>query len=41
MAAGGGHVDIHDVTTHMGRLRHRGGPKSRDVLREIVKDADP
>jgi dimethylglycine dehydrogenase len=40
MAAGGGHVDIHDVTTQWGVFAIA-GPKSRDVLREIVKDADP
>jgi dimethylglycine dehydrogenase len=40
MAAGGGHVDIHDVTTQWGVFAIA-GPKSRDVLREIVKDAEP
>jgi len=40
MVAGGGHVDIHDVTTQWGVFAIA-GPKSRDVLREIVKDADP
>jgi dimethylglycine dehydrogenase len=40
MAAGGGYVDIHDVTTQWGVFAIA-GPKSRDVLREIVKDADP
>jgi dimethylglycine dehydrogenase len=40
MAAGGGHVDIHDVTTQWGVFAIA-GPKSRDVLKDIVKDADP
>ncbi|THH36090.1 FAD-dependent oxidoreductase [Aliishimia ponticola] len=40
MGAGGGYVDIHDVTTQWGVFAIA-GPKSRDVLREIVKDADP
>ena len=40
MAAGGGYVDIHDVTTQWGVFAIA-GPKSRDVLAEIVKDADP
>jgi dimethylglycine dehydrogenase len=40
MAAGGAYVDIHDVTTQWGVFAIA-GPKSRDVLREIVKDADP
>ncbi len=38
--AGGGHVDIHDVTTQWGVFAIA-GPKARDVLKEIVKDADP
>jgi dimethylglycine dehydrogenase len=38
--AGGDYVDIHDVTTQWGVFAIA-GPKSRDVLREIVKDADP
>ena len=40
MAAGGDHVDIHDVTTQWGVFAIA-GPESRDVLREIVRDADP
>ncbi|MBY6048369.1 FAD-dependent oxidoreductase [Vannielia litorea] len=40
MAAGGGYVDIHDVTTQWGVFAIA-GPKSRDVLNEVVKDADP
>ena len=40
MVAGGGYVDIHDVTTQWGVFAIA-GPKSRDVLAEIVKDADP
>ena len=40
MGAGGGYVDIHDVTTQWGVFAIA-GPKSRDVLAEIVKDADP
>jgi len=35
-----GWIDIHDVTTQWGVFAIA-GPKSRDVLREIVKDADP
>jgi dimethylglycine dehydrogenase len=40
IAAGGAHVDIHDVTTQWGVFAIA-GPKSRDVLKEIVRDADP
>ncbi len=40
MAAGGGWVDIHDVTTQWG-VYAIAGPKSRDVLADLVKDADP
>ena len=40
MANGGGHIDIHDVTTQWGVFAIA-GPKSRDILKEIVKDADP
>jgi dimethylglycine dehydrogenase len=40
MGDGGGWVDIHDVTTQWGVFAIA-GPKSRDVLAEIVKDADP
>jgi len=39
IGAGGGHIDIHDVTTQWGVFAIA-GPKSRDILREIVKDAD-
>jgi dimethylglycine dehydrogenase len=35
-----GHVDIHDVTNQWGVFAIA-GPKSRDVLKEIIKDADP
>jgi dimethylglycine dehydrogenase len=35
-----GHIDIHDVTTQWGVFAIA-GPKSRDVLKELVKDADP
>jgi dimethylglycine dehydrogenase len=37
---GGAHVDVHDVTTQWGVFAIA-GPKSRDILKEIVKDADP
>jgi dimethylglycine dehydrogenase len=40
MAGGGGSLDIHDVTTQWGVFA-LAGPKSRDILKEIVKDADP
>jgi dimethylglycine dehydrogenase len=40
IAAGGAHVDIHDVTTQWGVFAIA-GPKSRDVLKEIVRDAEP
>ncbi len=40
VAAGGGYVDIHDVTAQWGVFAIA-GPKSRDVLKEIVRDADP
>ncbi len=39
-AAGGGHIDIHDVTTQWG-VYALAGPNSRALLNEIVKDADP
>jgi dimethylglycine dehydrogenase len=39
LGAGGGWVDIHDITTQWGVFAIA-GPKSRDVLKEIVKDAD-
>lgn len=35
-----GHIDIHDVTTQWGVFAIA-GPRSRDVLKEIIKDADP
>ena len=40
MGKGGGYIDIHDVTTQWGVFAIA-GPKSRDILNEIVKDADP
>jgi dimethylglycine dehydrogenase len=40
MGSGGGYLDIHDVTTQWGVFAIA-GPKSRDVLKEIVKDAEP
>ncbi len=40
MAAGGGYIDIHDVTTQWG-VYAIAGPNSRAILKEIVKDADP
>ena len=40
MGAGGGWVDIHDVTTQWGVFAIA-GHKSRDVLYELVKDAEP
>ena len=40
MGAGGGYIDIHDVTTQWGVFA-LAGPASRDILKEIVKDADP
>jgi dimethylglycine dehydrogenase len=40
VAKGGAHVDIHDVTTQWGVFAIA-GPKSRDVLNDLVKDADP
>jgi len=38
--AGGAHIDIHDVTTQWGVFAIA-GPRSRDVLNDLVKDADP
>ncbi|PWE31177.1 diguanylate cyclase [Maritimibacter sp. 55A14] len=35
-----GYVEIHDATTQWGVFAIA-GPKSRDILKEIVKDADP
>ncbi len=40
MAAGGGHIDIHDITTQWG-VYALAGPNARALLNEIVKDADP
>ncbi|MFZ5709774.1 MAG: GcvT family protein [Pseudomonadota bacterium] len=40
MARGGGQIDIHDVTTQWGVFAIA-GPKSRDILKELVRDADP
>ncbi len=40
VGAGGGWVDIHDVTTQWGVFAIA-GPNSRAVLRDLVKDADP
>ncbi len=35
-----GWIDIHDVTTQWGVLA-LAGPKSRDILKELINDADP
>jgi dimethylglycine dehydrogenase len=40
MAAGGGYIDIHDVTTQWG-VYALAGPNARALLKDIVKDADP
>jgi dimethylglycine dehydrogenase len=40
MAAGGGYIDIHDITTQWG-VYALAGPNSRALLNDIVKDADP
>jgi dimethylglycine dehydrogenase len=40
MAAGGGHIDIHDITTQWG-VYALAGPNARALLNGIVKDADP
>jgi len=40
MAAGGAMVLIHDVTTQWGVFAIA-GPKSRDVLKALIRDADP
>jgi dimethylglycine dehydrogenase len=40
MVAGGGHIDIHDITTQWG-VYALAGPNSRALLNDIVKDADP
>ncbi|MDH2325696.1 FAD-dependent oxidoreductase [Cereibacter sp. SYSU M97828] len=39
-SAEGHEVEIHDVTTQWG-VYALAGPKSRDILRELIKDADP
>jgi dimethylglycine dehydrogenase len=35
-----GYIEVHDITTQYGVFAIA-GPKSRDVLKELVKDADP
>ncbi len=40
MGEGGGYIDIHDVTTQWGVFAIA-GPKARDILNELVKDAEP
>lgn len=40
MGNGGGHIDIHDVTTQWG-VYALAGPNARALLKEIVKDANP
>jgi len=35
-----GYIEIHDITTQYGVFAIA-GPKSRDVLKELIKDADP
>ncbi|MFC6688000.1 GcvT family protein [Jhaorihella thermophila] len=40
ISASGDWVDIHDISTQWGTFAIA-GPKSRDVLKEIVKDAEP
>ncbi|MFC4667840.1 FAD-dependent oxidoreductase [Seohaeicola nanhaiensis] len=40
MAAGGGFVVIQDVTTQYGVFA-LAGPKSRDLLKELIRDAEP
>lgn len=39
-AAGGGHIDIHDITTQWG-VYALAGPNARALLNDLVKDADP
>ncbi|TQS73749.1 FAD-dependent oxidoreductase [Rhodobacteraceae bacterium] len=39
-AGGGDYIDIHDITTQWGVFAIA-GPKSRDILNELVVDADP
>ncbi|WP_430465129.1 GcvT family protein [Tabrizicola sp.] len=40
MAAGGGYIDIHDITTQWG-VYALAGPNARALLNDLVKDADP
>ncbi|WP_126979419.1 GcvT family protein [Frigidibacter oleivorans] len=40
IAAGGDRVEMHDVTTQWGVFA-LAGPASRDILKELVRDADP
>ncbi|MBD3785591.1 MAG: FAD-dependent oxidoreductase [Sphingomonadales bacterium] len=40
VAAGGAHVDCHDVTTQWG-VYALAGPNARAILNEVVKDANP
>ncbi len=40
IAAGGAHVDMHDVTTQWGVFAIA-GPNSRKILSDLIKDADP
>ena len=40
MGEGGGYIDIHDVTTQWGVFAIA-GPKTRDILNELIKDAEP
>jgi dimethylglycine dehydrogenase len=40
MGAGGGYLDIHDVTTQWG-VYALAGPNARALLKDLVKDADP
>ena len=40
IAAGGAHVDLHDVTTQWGVFAIA-GPNSRKILSDLIKDADP
>ncbi|WP_284162800.1 FAD-dependent oxidoreductase [Frigidibacter sp. SD6-1] len=40
MGQGGGHLDIHDITTQWGVFA-LAGPNARALLKDIVKDADP
>ncbi|MFE3838307.1 GcvT family protein [Pseudogemmobacter sonorensis] len=40
IAAGGGHLDIHDVTTQWG-VYALAGPGARAILKDLIRDADP